>query len=149
MYWKPILEWTDLPEYAGMEVDLTVENRFGQIFVTTAFQGYGDFKWHTNNIAFMEDRKSGDNRLSHNWKPLAWRHRPEPYNPYLIDARFLIEKLNDRVKTERSTIEIKKKLIPLVEDHLIHDEAPSHFYKQWREEAATKRMEEEDTDGKA
>ncbi len=135
MRWKPIFEWTDLPEHAGIEVDLTVENRFGQIFVTTAFQGYGDFKWHTYNCAFMEDWKSGDNRLSHNWRPLAWRHRPEPYNPYLIDARYLIKDLNELVKTERSTIEIKGKLIPLVEDHLLYNEAPGHFYKQWREEA--------------
>lgn len=37
----------------------------------------------TNDRIYMEDWSNGDNHLSHNWKPLAWRRRPEPYNPYL------------------------------------------------------------------
>ncbi len=48
-------------------------------------------------------------------EPPVRRTKPEPHNPYLIDARELIRLLNEKVKTERSTIEIKAKLIPLVE----------------------------------
>ncbi len=131
MNWKPIVEMTDLLVQAGVEVDLTVENAHGQISVTTAFLDCCGFGWCTNDYICMENPEAGDNRIHHSLKPLAWRPRPEPYNPYLIDGRYLIGELNGMVKTKRSTIEIKGKLIPLVEDHMLGNAVQGHFYRQW------------------
>lgn len=66
----------DTPQIAGCEVLLVVENKFEQRRIITAFQGYGDFKWHTSNVDYMAYRP--DDFLSDKWKPLYWMPLPEP-----------------------------------------------------------------------
>lgn len=121
MWWKQVRtghEIEDEPQAAGCEVLVTVENTFGQISVRTAFTGYGDFKWYTNDRTCMEDARQGNNRLHHAFKVLAWMPKPEAYNPYMLDGRYLLDEVRGRVRTKRSTMEICKDVIPAIESHM-------------------------------
>ncbi len=153
MGWKPIVDWNDYPQYAGMPVLMTVQNGFGQLSVTPIFAGYGDGKWYAIDPHYwkypigaypqLPEGVRNRNELNPAWKILAWRYMPEPYNPYKIDIRYLIKELDEKVKTERSTIEIKKKLIPLVEEHIIYDDPKSTFYERWKEDWEKRKAEED------
>lgn len=66
--WHEIKNLRDLPEMAGYEVMVSAVNPFGQRSDFPAFQGYGDFKWHTNDITKMQDAKSGNNAVNECWK---------------------------------------------------------------------------------
>ena len=130
MNWKPIYKPGDEPEYAGLEVLLTVENRFGQISTTTAFQGYGDFKWYTNDRTCMEDPKGGDNHLNHALKPLAWMFKPEPYNPYARDIRYLIEDIERKAEAGAETMTTEE--ATRMTEELIINDSERVFYDSWK-----------------
>ena len=65
-----------LPDSAGASVIVTAVNRFGQVSVFTAFQGYGDFKWYTMETTKMDDDTC--NMVSSNWTITHWMPLPEP-----------------------------------------------------------------------
>lgn len=144
MEWKPILDWKDLPQYAGCPALMTVENKYGQLSVTEVYPGYGDGKWYAVDPRYYEyplglypelpEGVKNRNTLHPAYKMIAWMPIPDAYNPYKIDVRYLIEELERLIKTPRSTIEIEKKLIPLIEDHLLYSDPQGEFYRRWRKE---------------
>lgn len=73
------MEWISvndrLPDSAGVAVIVAAVNRFGQIDVFTAFQGYGDFEWYTMEATKMDNTY---NKVSPNWKITHWMPLPEP-----------------------------------------------------------------------
>lgn len=78
--WHIFNDWSNAPDCD--DVLVTIENRFGQRFVTEAWWSVdcdGRCQWHTNGIKYAEDWEAGDFHLSHNWKVVAWRYRLEPY----------------------------------------------------------------------
>ncbi len=116
MNWKTIKTREDLPDTAGYEVLVTIEAKYTSLLsVTTAFIGYGDDVWYTMDKGHMQDPNGRDNRLSSAYKVIAWADKPKPYNPYLIDGRRVIKKCSERIKSDRSTMEIKKDIIPMIE----------------------------------
>lgn len=69
-----------LPEMCGLEVLLTVKNKYGQKFVCKAFTNYmkeGRLMFKTNEKEYCE--KSESSMLSEAWMPIAWMPLPEPY----------------------------------------------------------------------
>lgn len=68
-----------LPEVAGYECLVSAVNCFGQRFVFTAFTGYGEPGWWTNDKTRMRrEIDEADNRLSPVWKVTHWMPLPEP-----------------------------------------------------------------------
>lgn len=117
--WNIIRSTADYPDTAGYEVLVTIESiTTGQLAVTFAFIGYGDNIWYTCDNHYMQDPKGKDNRFHKTYRVIAWKEKPEPYNPYLIDGRKLVNKVSERIKTDRSTMEIKKDIIPMIEKEM-------------------------------
>lgn len=77
--WIPVSE--RLPDEAGKGVLVTAVNMFGQKNKFIAFQGYGDFKWHTETNTYTNDPSSTNTEVGERWKILAWMPLPEPYEP--------------------------------------------------------------------
>lgn len=68
-----------LPNIAGYECLVTGVNCFGQRFVFTAFTGYGEPGWWTNDKTRMRrEIDEADNRLSPVWEITHWMPLPEP-----------------------------------------------------------------------
>lgn len=135
MEWKPIKEWTDMPEQAGVPFLATIENGFSQLHVAVLFLGYGDGKIYTCDYNYAVGKEEGEkysNMLSDAWKILAWMPLPDAYNPYEIDVRYLIGELSEKVEANMKTIEIKDRLIPMIESHLLWDDPKRKFYLDWR-----------------
>jgi predicted RNA-binding Zn-ribbon protein involved in translation (DUF1610 family) len=93
--WHEIKNWRDLPEMAGYEVMVSAVNPFGQRSDFPAFQGYGDFKWYTNDSTKMQDAKSGNNAVNECWKITHWTEMP----------RYPAKVVLRRVDTNRKTSE--------------------------------------------
>lgn len=78
--WHIFNDWNDAPDCEGVLV--TIENRFGQRFVTEAWWSVGaDCKcnWYVIDRRYAENWREGIYILSQNWKVVAWRYKPEPY----------------------------------------------------------------------
>ena len=68
-----------LPETAGYKCLVSAVNCFGQMSVFTAFTGYGEPGWWTNDKTHMRrEIDEADNRLSPVWKVTHWMPLPEP-----------------------------------------------------------------------
>ena len=67
-----------LPEAAGLPVLVTAVNRFNQNVVFIAFQGYGDFKWYTQDVTKMKRDGSTNNEVGNGWTITHWMEMPEP-----------------------------------------------------------------------
>lgn len=128
MFWKPIFCPKNWPEHAGQRFLLTVENVYGQLSVAVVMNGYGDGKVYAMEKAYM---KPGSQELDSCWMPVAWAPLPEAYNPYNIDVRYLIEDVEGKVRTPRSTIEIQAKLLPLIKDHIVWNDWQNFFFRKW------------------
>lgn len=74
--WIPVQD--RLPEAAGLPVIVTAVNRFNQNDVFIAFQGYGDFKWYTQDVTKMERDGSTNNEVGNGWTITHWMEMPEP-----------------------------------------------------------------------
>lgn len=78
--WHIFNDWSDAPDCDVVIV--TIENRFGQRFVTEAWWSVGsDCKcnWYAIDRRYAENWREGIYLLSQNWKVVAWMYRPEPY----------------------------------------------------------------------
>lgn len=73
--WIPCSKRT--PENAGEPFIVSAKNRYGQNAVFIAFQGYGDFKWHTMDIGYMDHTKPGE-EVSKAWEITHWMPLPAP-----------------------------------------------------------------------
>lgn len=67
-----------LPDSAGVSVLVTAVNTYGQRHVFEAFQGYGDFKWYTQDVTKMKRDGSTNNEVSEAWTITHWMVKPEP-----------------------------------------------------------------------
>lgn len=74
--WIPCNERT--PENAGLEVLVSAVNTYNQTMMFIAFQGYGDFKWHTLDISYMLNAMNGESLVSDKWTITHWMPLPEP-----------------------------------------------------------------------
>ena len=123
---RPGHESEDMPQVAGMECLVTIENIYGQILTTLAFTGYGDFTWYTYVTIYQEqyreNERNGDNRLSKAFRVLAWKPKPEPYNPFMQDIRYTVAAVKKRIKTKQSTMEIVKDILPLLTQNFFYSE---------------------------
>lgn len=137
--WYPIRpnhEAEDMPDIAGYRCLVTVENKFGQISVTTAFTGYSDFKWYACESAYYTDVKLGKNELHPAWRVLAWQEMPESYNPYAFDVRYFINDMKARGDDEIKASDVIKRLEDgFICDHewLTIQEHDKHAEKFWEE----------------
>lgn len=73
--WIPCSERT--PEIAGGSVIVHAKNCYGQNAEFIAFQGYGDFKWHTMDTGYMDHTQPGQ-VVSKAWEITHWMPLPEP-----------------------------------------------------------------------
>lgn len=73
--WIPCSERT--PEIAGGSVIVHAKNCYGQNAEFIAFQGYGDFKWHTMDAGYMDHTQPGQ-VVSKAWEITHWMPLPEP-----------------------------------------------------------------------
>lgn len=121
-------EVEDMPQIAGYECLVSIENKCGQIFTTLAFTGYSDYKWYTNNSSYKQEPTGKDNHLHDAWKVLAWMPKPTPYNPYERDIRYVISRLSDKKKQGKKYIELQA-AIDEIEDGFVYD----HDYQSVRE----------------
>lgn len=73
-----------LPDVAGYKCLVVAINKFGQKSVFTAFTGYGDFKWYTTDVIYMN--KANRNTVSDAWTITHWMPLPEPPKEEKDDA---------------------------------------------------------------
>lgn len=74
-HWIPCSE--RMPDAAGCTVIVSAVNTYGQTAAFTAFQGYGDFKWHTSDMDYMNHELNGL-EVSDVWTITHWTPLPEP-----------------------------------------------------------------------
>lgn len=70
-----------LPESAGLKVLVAAksdESVIQTMAVFTAFLGYGDWKWYTQDVGFMKNAKLRDNEIHPCWTITHWMLPPEP-----------------------------------------------------------------------
>ena len=70
-----------LPESAGLKVLVAAksdESVIQTMAVFTAFLGYGDWKWYTQDVGFMKNAKLHDNEIHPCWTITHWMLPPEP-----------------------------------------------------------------------
>ena len=113
---RPMHEAEDMPQIAGYKCLVTIENKYGQISTTTAFTGYGDYKWYACESVYYTDVKSGKNQLHPACRVLAWQEMPEAYNPYAFDVRYFINDIRNRAEDLKAS-----DVIARLEDGFIHD----------------------------
>jgi len=65
-----------LPDAAGVPVLVTGVNGFGQKDVFVAFQGYGDFKWYTDDVTKMARTPDNNNAVNGHWAITHWMELP-------------------------------------------------------------------------
>lgn len=63
-----------LPDVEGYKCLVAAINKFGQKSVFTAFTGYGDFKWYTTDVIYMN--KANRNTVSDAWTITHWMPLP-------------------------------------------------------------------------
>ena len=74
-----------LPETAGIKVLVTAKSSdillpFRTKAVFTAFLGYGDGKWYTQDVDYMKNSILHDNEIHPIWEITHWMLPPEPHN---------------------------------------------------------------------
>ena len=71
-----------LPESSGIKVIVSAKTTPESVLQTkavfVAFLGYGDGKWYTPDVDFMESTKTGNDNVHPVWEITHWMFLPEP-----------------------------------------------------------------------
>lgn len=79
--WIPFTTFSDWYDWEGGNRLATIQNRFGQTFVTIVFLDIdiSTPRWYVHDQVYAENWREGDFRLSHNWKVIALMPMPVSY----------------------------------------------------------------------
>lgn len=80
--WIPFTTFSDWDDWEGGNRLATIQNGFGQTFVTIVFLhiDISTPRWYVHDQVYAENWKEGDFRLSHNWKVIAIMPMPMSYS---------------------------------------------------------------------